>query len=70
MRRPGRQHENRSAAKFCEEWAAPLPRTCFNCGSALSKTAKFCVNSKVEVTLSAISDIVILEQQGYVFVPM
>ena len=28
------------------------------------------VNSKVEVTLSAISDVVILEQQGYVFVPM
>src|SRR5262247_1368819 len=36
------QHENRSAAKFCEECAAPLARTCANCGASLSPTAKFC----------------------------
>ena len=36
------QHENRPAAKFCEECAAPLVRTCANCGATLSPTAKFC----------------------------
>src|SRR5262245_733709 len=36
------QHENRAAAKFCEECAAPLVRTCANCGASLSPTAKFC----------------------------
>src|SRR5262245_9656165 len=36
------QHDNRAAAKFCEECGAPLARTCANCGAALSATAKFC----------------------------
>lgn len=36
------QHENRSGAKFCEECAAPLARTCTSCGVELSPTAKFC----------------------------
>jgi len=36
------QHENPSAAKFCEECAAPLARACANCGTQLSATAKFC----------------------------
>src|SRR5215472_7710259 len=36
------QHENRVVAKFCEECAAPLVRTCANCGAPLSPTAKFC----------------------------
>jgi class 3 adenylate cyclase len=36
------QHENRPAAKFCEECAAPLARVCTNCGAPLSVTAKFC----------------------------
>jgi class 3 adenylate cyclase len=35
-------HKNRSGAKFCEECAAPFPRTCPNCGSQVSPTAKFC----------------------------
>jgi class 3 adenylate cyclase/tetratricopeptide (TPR) repeat protein len=39
---PRCQHENRSGAKFCEECATPLARTCLNCGSPLSATAKFC----------------------------
>jgi class 3 adenylate cyclase/tetratricopeptide (TPR) repeat protein len=42
MKCPGCQHENRTAAKFCEECAAPLARTCPNCGSQVSATAKFC----------------------------
>src|SRR5262252_4703940 len=42
MKCPRCQHENRSGAKFCEECAAPLARTCSNCGSRLSATAKFC----------------------------
>jgi class 3 adenylate cyclase/tetratricopeptide (TPR) repeat protein len=36
------QHENETGAKFCEECAAPLARTCANCGTPLSATAKFC----------------------------
>ena len=36
------QHENPSGAKFCEECATPLARTCANCGTQLSATAKFC----------------------------
>jgi hypothetical protein len=39
---PRCQHENRSGAKFCEECATPLARSCSNCGSQLSTTAKFC----------------------------
>jgi Double zinc ribbon len=42
MKCPRCQHENRSGAKFCEECATPLARTCSNCGSQLSATAKFC----------------------------
>src|SRR5262244_4648 len=36
------QHENRAGAKFCEECAAPLARTCGHCGGQLSQAAKFC----------------------------
>jgi class 3 adenylate cyclase len=42
MKCPRCQHENRTAAKFCEDCAAPLTRTCPNCGSQASATAKFC----------------------------
>ena len=42
MKCPGCQHENRSGAKFCEECASPLARTCSSCGNRLSTTAKFC----------------------------
>ena len=42
MKCPRCQHENRSEAKFCEECATPLARTCANCGNPLSATAKFC----------------------------
>src|SRR5262245_29955553 len=42
MKCPRCQHQNRSGAKFCEECATPLARTCSNCGSRLSATAKFC----------------------------
>jgi class 3 adenylate cyclase/tetratricopeptide (TPR) repeat protein len=36
------KHENRPAAKFCEECAAPMVRACVNCGFQLSPTANFC----------------------------
>jgi class 3 adenylate cyclase/tetratricopeptide (TPR) repeat protein len=42
MKCPKCQHENIVGAKFCEECAAPLPRSCVNCGSEVSTTAKFC----------------------------
>ena len=42
MKCPRCQHENRHGAKFCEECATPLARSCSNCGNQLSATAKFC----------------------------
>ncbi len=42
MKCPRCQHENETGAKFCEECAAPLARTCEHCGRQLSPTAKFC----------------------------
>jgi len=50
---PRCQHENRSGAKFCEECASPLARTCSNCGSQLSATAKFCSECAHPVTGTA-----------------
>jgi hypothetical protein len=42
MKCPRCQHENDTAAKFCEECATPLGRSCGNCGRQVSPTAKFC----------------------------
>src|SRR5262249_21727610 len=39
---PRCQHDNPLGARFCEECATPLARTCSNCGTALSVSAKFC----------------------------
>src|SRR5262245_56993749 len=42
MQCPRCRHENESGAKFCEECATPLARTCTNCGRPLSPVARFC----------------------------
>jgi class 3 adenylate cyclase/tetratricopeptide (TPR) repeat protein len=42
MKCPRCQHDNPQEARFCEECATPLVRTCLNCGTPLSATAKFC----------------------------
>jgi class 3 adenylate cyclase len=42
MKCSGCGHENRDAAKFCEECAAPLGRKCARCGAELRPVAKFC----------------------------
>lgn len=42
MKCPRCEHDNPDGARFCEECATPLARTCSNCGAALSATAKFC----------------------------
>jgi class 3 adenylate cyclase/tetratricopeptide (TPR) repeat protein len=42
MKCPRCQHENEASAKFCEQCAVPLARTCGHCGHQLSRTAKFC----------------------------
>jgi class 3 adenylate cyclase/tetratricopeptide (TPR) repeat protein len=39
---PSCDHENRSAARFCESCGATLLRLCSGCGSELSATARFC----------------------------
>ena len=42
MRCPKCRHENEEGAKFCEDCAAPLGRTCAKCGRWLSPKARFC----------------------------
>jgi hypothetical protein len=42
MQCPRCQHDNLPAAKFCQECATPLARSCTNCGSQLPPSAKFC----------------------------
>jgi class 3 adenylate cyclase/tetratricopeptide (TPR) repeat protein len=42
MKCPNCEHENTAQAKFCEQCATPLGRTCGNCGSAVSPAAIFC----------------------------
>jgi len=42
MKCPRCQHDNEADAQFCQECAAPLARTCANCGRPLSPAAKFC----------------------------
>ena len=39
---PRCQHENPHGARYCEECAALLARTCSSCGTSLSAAAKFC----------------------------
>ena len=39
---PQCQHDNRAAAKFCENCGTGLPRLCAGCGTALRPAAKFC----------------------------
>jgi hypothetical protein len=50
MKCPGCGHENRNAAKFCEECAAPLGRKCSSCGAELRPVAKFCDECATPVT--------------------
>jgi class 3 adenylate cyclase/tetratricopeptide (TPR) repeat protein len=42
MRCPRCQHENRPQAKFCEECATLLARSCTACGAQLRPSAQFC----------------------------
>ena len=42
MKCPRCSHENRATARFCEQCATPLSRTCSSCGSPLPDKAKFC----------------------------
>ena len=49
------QHENLSGAKFCEECATPLARTCGNCGTQLSPNAKFCPECAHPVATGAVT---------------
>ena len=50
MKCSGCGHENRDAAKFCEECAAPLGRKCAGCGAELRPVAKFCDECAFPVT--------------------
>src|SRR5262249_60006620 len=42
MNCPQCQHDNRQAARFCEQCATPLAQLCSNCRMAVSLAAKFC----------------------------
>ena len=50
MKCSGCGHDNRDAAKFCEECAAPLGRKCAGCGAELRPVAKFCDECATPVT--------------------
>src|SRR5262249_21359000 len=50
MKCSGCGHENRDAAKFCEECASPLGRKCARCGADLRPVAKFCDECAAPVT--------------------
>ena len=50
MQCPRCRHDNRPQAKFCEECAALLARTCSNCGAQVSPAAKFCSECAHAVT--------------------
>ena len=54
---PNCRHENRTGAKFCEECATALVRTCGNCGTVLGESTKICVNcSHTEAAAAESSD--------------
>jgi class 3 adenylate cyclase/tetratricopeptide (TPR) repeat protein len=53
MKCPNCQHENRTGAKFCEECATALARTCANCRAVLGESAKFCINCAHPVAAAA-----------------
>ena len=42
MRCPSCNHDNRDAAKFCEQCANPLAQRCGACGAPRRPNAKFC----------------------------
>jgi class 3 adenylate cyclase len=65
MKCPRCQHENRSGAKFCEECATPLARTCSNCGSQLSAAAKFCPECAQPVAGTTPADARFTSPQSY-----
>jgi hypothetical protein len=50
MKCSGCGHENRDAAKFCEECEAPLGRKCARCGADLRPVARFCDGCAAPVT--------------------
>ncbi len=65
MQCPRCQHENSSRAKFCEECATPLARSCANCGSQLSPIAKSCPECAHPVVVSAVTDTRYSSSQSY-----
>jgi hypothetical protein len=50
MKCPLCQHDNPQGARFCEECATPLARTCSNCGTALSAWPGFATLALIPLT--------------------
>src|SRR6478672_4589391 len=65
MRCPRCEHENRVAAKFCEECASPMPRICSNCGVAIVETSKFCSECGAAVAIPIASSERFASPQSY-----
>ena len=53
MKCAGCGHDNREAAKFCEECAAPLAQRCPSCRAVLRPSAKFCDACGANTAVSA-----------------
>jgi class 3 adenylate cyclase/tetratricopeptide (TPR) repeat protein len=65
MQCPRCQHENRPQAKFCEECATPLARTCSQCGGQVSAAAKFCSECAHPVSQSVVPQQRLTSPQSY-----
>ena len=53
MQCPRCRHENPPRAKFCEECATSLARTCVSCGTPIAPIAKFCPECAHPATVAA-----------------
>jgi class 3 adenylate cyclase/predicted ATPase len=65
MKCPQCEFENRPQAKFCEQCAASLARTCANCGTQLSPTAKFCPECAHPVAAGAVTQTRFASPEAY-----
>jgi class 3 adenylate cyclase/tetratricopeptide (TPR) repeat protein len=62
---PQCQHENREAAKFCEDCGERLLRACAQCGSELTPSARFCSECGTAAATVTVAGVPILSPEAY-----